>query len=129
MAARKYVALIFALRYNEGSFVDIMRIFCMAATSESVRRERDTARLPHRKLSQQREYESVNAEALKGILSYLKYLYTEDEISDEVYRVLVSQVLSTFVENTISLKIERVFEDIDFTLEKASEALLMNMLD
>ncbi|BAU12034.1 hypothetical protein LEP3755_25620 [Leptolyngbya sp. NIES-3755] len=101
----------------------------MATISKSAKRSRDTSKSSLNGSSQRREYEAVNVEALKGILSYLKYLYTEDEISDEVYKILVSQVFSTFVENTISLRIESVFEDVDFTLKKVSEALLTDMLN
>ena len=55
-------------------------------------------------------YEAVNKEALKGIISYLSYLYTEGEISDRAYKALVSQVLSTYVNNSVSFEVEKVFE-------------------
>lgn len=100
----------------------------MATLTRPVEMTEDTSAFFHRKLSQRREYESVNLEAFKGIMSYLKYLYTQGEISDKAYKVLVSQLLSTFVENTISLKVEKIFDDIEITLEKASEMLLVNIL-
>lgn len=100
----------------------------MATLTKSVKTDGDNSGFFPRKLSQKREYEAVNVEALKGIMSYLKYLYTEGEISDKAYKVLVAQVISTFAENTISLKIEKIFDDIDITLEKASEMLLADIL-
>lgn len=92
---------------------------------QSVREDRIFNR---RRVLIDREYEAANMVALKGILSYLKYLYTEGEISDKAYRVLVSQVLSTFVENTVSFKIERVSDYIDAALREASEVLLSDIL-
>jgi hypothetical protein len=100
----------------------------MAVLTRSAHKAEDTSRFFYSKLSQRRGYEAVNVEALKGILSYLKYFYAEGEISYEAYKVLVSQALSTFVENVISLKVERVFDDIDITLEKANEVFLTDIL-
>lgn len=100
----------------------------MATLIRSVKRVGDTSGFSRRKLSQNREYEAVNIEVLKGILSYLKYLHIESEISDEAYKVLSSHTLSTFIENTINLKVERIFDAIDMTLEKASEVLLTDIL-
>lgn len=67
------------------------------------------------------EPEAVNIEALRGITSYLGYLYAEGEISDRAYKALVSQVLSTFVENSIRFKVERI-------LDKLEKALLNDIL-
>ncbi|PZV15535.1 MAG: hypothetical protein DCF21_11650 [Leptolyngbya sp.] len=75
-----------------------------------------------------REPEAVNIEALRGIISYLDYLYTEGEISDRAYKALVSQVLSTFVENSIQFKVERILDRFGKELEKAEEALLNDIL-
>lgn len=69
--------------------------------------------------------EAVNSEALRGIISYLNYLYTDGEISDGAYKALVSQVISTFVENSTEFKIERI---LDKVLEEAEEALLSDIL-
>ena len=55
-------------------------------------------------------------------------MYTKDEMTDKTYKVLVSQVIYTFVENTISLKVEKIFDDIDLTIREASEVLLMDIL-
>lgn len=77
---------------------------------------------------QTRNYEKANLEALKGILSYLKYLSSEGEISDKAYEVLVSQVLSTFVENAVSLKVEKVFNELGITLDEANEVFLTDIL-
>jgi len=76
----------------------------------------------------ERDYEAVNLEALKGIVSYLNYLYTEGEISDKAYKALVSQVLSTFVENTIHLKVEQMLDEVDAAFQEANEVLLNNIL-
>ncbi|MFQ4135294.1 hypothetical protein PGN35_003150 [Nodosilinea sp. PGN35] len=75
-----------------------------------------------------REPEAINTEALRGIISYLSYLYSEGEISDKAYKALVSQVLSTFVENSIRFKIERILDKLDQELEKAEEVLLDDIL-
>lgn len=75
-----------------------------------------------------REPENINTEALKGIISYLGYLYAEGEISDRAYKALISRVLSTFVENSIQFKVERILDRLDKELEKAEEALLNDIL-
>lgn len=100
----------------------------MATFTRSITRAGDTLESSRNKLSQRREHEAVNIEALKGIMTYLKYLYTEGEISEKAYKALISQVLSTFAENMISLKVERIFDDIDVILGKASEVLLTDIL-
>jgi hypothetical protein len=74
------------------------------------------------------DYETVNEEALKGVLGYLKHLYMEGEISDKAYRVLVSYALSTFVENTVSHQLDLLFDDIDVTFREASKSLLADLL-
>jgi len=79
-------------------------------------------------LQQERDYEAVNLEALKGIVSYLNYLYAQGEISDKAYKALVSQVLSTFVENTIHLKVEQMLGEVNAALQEANEVLLKNIL-
>jgi osmotically-inducible protein OsmY len=71
----------------------------------------------HRSISSQgRAYETINVEALNGVVSYLNYLYVEGEISDTAYQALMSQVLSTFVDNSIRLKLERVFRALNLGL-------------
>lgn len=92
---------------------------------KNFRSARDLARLHS---LQERDYEAVNVEALKGIISYLKYLYMEEEISDKAYKTLVSQVLSTFVENAIGLKVEQMFDEVNTTFKEANEVLLSNIL-
>ncbi|MBW4435256.1 MAG: hypothetical protein KME28_26975 [Pelatocladus maniniholoensis HA4357-MV3] len=100
----------------------------MAIYTQPIKSTKKARELAHNRSSWEREYEAVNVEALKGILSYFKYLYAEGEISDKAYEALVSQALSTFVKNTISLKIETMFDEIDVTFKQASEALLTKIL-
>ena len=100
----------------------------MATFAKPVRRARKAKESSRGRLLAGSDYEAVNVEALKGILSYLKYLYTEGEISDKAYEVLVSQALSTFVQNRISLRVEKVFDEIDVTLGEVSEVLLSDIL-
>lgn len=82
-----------------------------------------------RELTQQKEYEAANAEILKGLLSYLKYLYTAGEISDAAYKVLVSKALTLFVENAISSRMDQVLNELNVPLAKASETLLEALLE
>jgi uncharacterized sodium:solute symporter family permease YidK len=84
--------------------------------------------LVHSSFRKTHEAEVVNTEALRGIISYLGYLYTEGEISDNAYRALVSQVLSTFVENSIQFKVERMLDMLEQELEEAEEVLLSDIL-
>lgn len=78
-------------------------------------------------LMKRHEAEAVNTDALRGIIAYLGYLYAEGEISDNAYKALVSQVLSTFVENSIQFKVEWILDRLDKELEEAEEALLSNI--
>lgn len=100
----------------------------MTKLTKSVRRTQKTMESSYQRMSQKQGYESFNAESLKGILGYLKYLYAEGEISDEAYKVLASYALSTFVEDTVSLRLGMVFDNIDLALREASESLLMEVL-
>lgn len=76
----------------------------------------------------EQDRESVNREALKGILSYLKYLHTNKEISDRSYELLVSQVISIFIGNVISLRMEKVLSDVDAKLKNVGEIILNDLL-
>ncbi|MEH2458296.1 hypothetical protein [Nostoc sp.] len=92
---------------------------------KSTKKARELAR---NRSSREREYQAVNVEALKGILSYFNYLYAEGEISDKAYKALVSQALSTFINNIVTLKVEKVFDEVDVTLREVNEALLNDLL-
>jgi len=74
------------------------------------------------------DYEAANLEALSGMVSYLKYLYMEGEISDQAYQTLVSEALSIFVENSVTLKIDRAFDNIDSVLQQVDEMILLKAL-
>lgn len=100
----------------------------MATLTKQVKNFRGARKLARSGFLQERDYEAVNVEALNGIISYLKYLYAKGEISDKAYQALVSQVISTFVENTIRLKVERMFDEVNAALNEANELLLSNIL-
>lgn len=100
----------------------------MARLTRRVKNFKTAGELTRSSFLKEREYEVVNVEALRGIISYLKYLYAEGEINDSAYKALVSQVLSTFVENSIHFKVERMFDEVDEALEEANEVLLSNIL-
>ena len=99
-----------------------MSILTKRAKGESARR------LVRHRFMKRREAEAINTDALRGIVAYLGYLYTEGEISDNAYKALVSQVLSTFVENSIQFKVERMLDRLDKELEEFGEALLNDIL-
>lgn len=100
----------------------------MATLTKRLKNVREARELGHSRSFRERDYEAANVEALKGIISYLKYLYTEGEISDKAYQTLVSQVLSTFVENSVRLKVEQMFDEVDAALKEANEVLLSNII-
>ena len=79
-------------------------------------------------LLQERDSESINLEAFKGAMSYLKYLYAKGEMSDKTYETLIAQVLSIFVENSIRLKVERMLIEVDAIYSEANTTLLRNIL-
>lgn len=100
----------------------------MATLARKARDFKSTTRLARPGFSREQEYEAVNTEALRGILSYLKYLYAEGEISDKAYQALVSQALSTFVENSVYSKVNLMLGTIDHALEEVEEVLLSDIL-
>lgn len=65
-----------------------------------------------RLLSEQQtsKFRSLNAKNLKGLLSYLSYLYTEGEISDKAFESLVRHAYSVYVENEIEAKIQKMLK-------------------
>jgi hypothetical protein len=100
----------------------------MATLTKRTRDFRGVRGLARPSFLQENDYEGANLEALRGIISYLNYLYTEGEISDKAYKTLVSQILSTFVENAIHFKVEQMLGEVDATLKEANEVLLKNIL-
>ena len=68
--------------------------------------------------------EAANAEALQGLLAYLKYLHSEGEISEGAYKTLISQALSTFAKNATYFRVEHLLEDVDDALEEVSQVIL-----
>lgn len=100
----------------------------MATLTRQVKRLKGVGKSSPSRFLQEREYEAVNAEALRGIVSYLQYLYSEGEISDKAYKALVSQALYTFVENSVQLKVEQTLNEVSTTLQEANEVLLNKIL-
>ncbi len=89
----------------------------MATLTKRSENSRGATGLGYLSSFQERDYEAANLEALKGIVSYLKYLYMEREISEKAYQALVSQALSNFVENSVRLKVEQMFGEVDVVLQ------------
>jgi hypothetical protein len=56
------------------------------------------------------EFRSLNAKNLKGLLSYLTYLYTEGEISEKAFEALVRHAYSIYVENEIEGRIQKMLK-------------------
>lgn len=100
----------------------------MATLTKRVKRLKGSGKSVSTRLVQEREYEAVNMEALRGIVSYLQYLYSEGEISDKAYKALIAQALRTFVENSVQLKVERTLSEVDTALQEANEVLLNKIL-
>lgn len=55
-------------------------------------------------------FRSLNARNLKGLLSYLTYLYTEGEISEKAFESLVRHAYSVYVENEMEAKIQKILK-------------------
>ena len=100
----------------------------MTTLTREVKNFRAAKQLTRAGFSKERDYITVNQEALKGIITYLEYLYTEGEISEKAYKTLVAQILSTFVENSIHFKVERMFDRVYNALEEAKDVILSDTL-
>ncbi|MEO1430981.1 MAG: hypothetical protein AAFV71_18345 [Cyanobacteria bacterium J06633_8] len=60
--------------------------------------------------SNRKELAVLNADNLKGVLSYFSYLYANGEISDKALEALVRHACSIFIENEVEIIFQETLE-------------------
>jgi len=88
----------------------------MAALTKQVNNFQASKKLSKSSFGWEHTHGSVNQEMMDGMVIYLRYLYAKSLISDKTYEFMLLQVLSSFVENTIHLEFQQIFDKVDSAL-------------